>query len=82
LVIGGDRLFIKTDQVLDTSSQRAELETELQYYIGFMESVDKKLSNERFVQNAKPEIVALENKKKEDALEKIRMIEESIANLN
>ena len=82
LVIGGDRLFIKTDQVLDTSSQRTELETELRYYIGFMESVDKKLSNERFVQNAKPEIVDLEKKKKEDALEKIRMIEESIANLN
>ena len=44
--------------------------------------VNKKLSNERFVQNAKPEVVELEQKKKADALDKIRLLEESIARLS
>jgi valyl-tRNA synthetase len=42
----------------------------------------KKLGNERFVQNAKPEIVAAENQKKTDALDKIKMIEESLTTLD
>ncbi len=81
LVIGGDRLYIKTDHVLDTAAQRKELEQELNYYKGFLDSVDKKLSNERFVQNAKAEVVELERKKKADTLEKIQLLEESIKNL-
>ena len=48
---------------------------------GFLESVNKKLSNERFVQNANPEVVGLEKKKKEDAEDKIRTIEETLATL-
>jgi valyl-tRNA synthetase len=45
-------------------------------------SVEKKLSNERFVQNAKPEVVELEKRKKEDAEQKIKALEESLASLN
>jgi valyl-tRNA synthetase len=55
---------------------------DLNYYKGFLESVEKKLSNERFVQNAKPAIIELEQKKKADALDKIRLLEESIARLS
>jgi valyl-tRNA synthetase len=40
--------------------------------------LDKKLSNEKFVANAKPEIIEMENKKKNDALEKLRIIQESL----
>jgi valyl-tRNA synthetase len=43
--------------------------------------VEKKLSNERFVQNAKPEIVQNEKNKKADAEAKIQILEESLANL-
>jgi valyl-tRNA synthetase len=43
--------------------------------------VEKKLGNERFVQNAKPEVVAVEKKKKADAEAKIRAIQESLASL-
>jgi valyl-tRNA synthetase len=78
IVIGGDRFYVKTEQAIDTTAQRKELETELVYYKGFLDSVEKKLSNERFVQNAKPEVVDLERKKKADALEKINMLEESL----
>jgi valyl-tRNA synthetase len=44
-------------------------------------SVEAKLSNERFVQNAKPEAVALEHKKKADAMEKIRLLEGQLNSL-
>ena len=52
---------------------------ELEYNKGFLNSVEKKLSNERFVQNAKPEILEIERKKKADAEAKIKMLEESLA---
>jgi valyl-tRNA synthetase len=46
-----------------------------------LESVEKKLANEKFVQNAKPEVIAIEQKKKADALARIQTIEESLAQL-
>ena len=60
---------------------KKELEKDLAYQIRFRESVLKKLSNERFVQNAKPEVVALEQKKLADAEARIQNIEESLKNL-
>ena len=81
LVIGGDRFYVKADKELDTTAQRLELENELKYFVGFLESVEKKLSNERFVQNAKPEVVELERKKQADAQEKIKLLQESLRNL-
>ena len=81
LVIGGDKFYVKADQVLDTSIQRKELETELAYFQGFLESVEKKLSNEKFVNNAKEEVVDMERKKQADALDKIKMLKEGLANL-
>jgi valyl-tRNA synthetase len=81
VVIGKDKFFIQTSHAVDTESQKSELEKELNYLRGFLQSVDKKLGNERFIQNAKPDVIALEQKKKSDALEKIKILEESIANL-
>jgi valyl-tRNA synthetase len=78
VVTGKDKYFIVTEQALDNGSQKEELQKELGYLKGFLESVNKKLSNERFVQNAKPEVVELERKKKEDAEIKIKAIEESL----
>ena len=54
---------------------------DLEYQKGFLESVNKKLDNQKFVQNAKPEVIALEQKKKADAESKIKALEESLANL-
>ena len=67
---------------IDITSQKISLEKDLQHLRGFLESINKKLSNERFVSNAKPEVVDLEKRKKADAEAKIRAIEESLANLN
>ena len=52
---------------------------ELIYYRGFLESVMKKLSNEKFVTNAKPDVIEKERKKADDAKEKIRLLEEQLA---
>jgi valyl-tRNA synthetase len=54
---------------------------DLDYQKGFLVSVEKKLGNERFVQNAKAEVIEIERKKKADAEAKIKAIEESLASL-
>lgn len=78
-VIGKDKFYIVAKQPVNNSNQLVELQKELDYFKGFLLSVDKKLSNEKFVQNAKPEVIALEKKKKSDAEAKIKAIEESIS---
>ncbi|WP_315824141.1 class I tRNA ligase family protein [Paraflavitalea speifideaquila] len=80
-VIGKDKFYITSEQEVDTTHQKDTLNKELEYLKGFLESVNKKLSNERFVQNAKPEVVGIEQKKKADAEAKIKIIEESLAHL-
>ena len=77
-VIGKDKFYIVAKQPIDNVNQIADLQKELDYFKGFLLSVEKKLSNEKFVQNAKPEVIALERKKKEDAESKIKAIEESL----
>lgn len=81
LVIGGDKFFITSNQAIDNASQKKQLEEELNYFKGFLASVEKKLSNEKFIQNAKPDIVEMEKKKQSDALEKIKLLEDSISHL-
>lgn len=80
-VVQKDKFYIATEQAIDTSSQKEQLQKDLDYLKGFLVSVEKKLGNERFVQNAKPEVVDVERKKKADAEEKIKAIEESLASL-
>jgi valyl-tRNA synthetase len=82
LVIGNEKIFVKCAIEIDTEAQREKLLKDLNYYKGFLMSVEKKLNNERFIQNAKPEIIDLEKKKKQDAEEKIRLLENSLAVLN
>ncbi len=80
-VVQKDKFYIITEKEIDTTSQKEQLMKDLDYFKGFLTSVEKKLSNERFVQNAKPEVVDVERKKKADAEAKIRAIEESLQSL-
>jgi valyl-tRNA synthetase len=75
LVIQKDSFYLDTPVKQDSGAQKEELEKDRQYYLGFLASVDKKLNNEKFVQNAKPEVVENERKKRADALEKLKAIE-------
>jgi valyl-tRNA synthetase len=81
IVVQKDKFYLETNAVMDTGAQKQQLQKDLDYLKGFLVSVDKKLSNERFVQNAKPEVIDIERKKKADAEEKIKVIEESLAAL-
>lgn len=76
-----DKFFIKSNTETDTVALKNDLEKDLAYQRNFLQSVLKKLSNERFVQNAKPEVVAMERKKQADAEARIKTLEESIENL-
>lgn len=82
VVVGTNKFFIETETALDTSSQKEQLLKDLEYQKGFLLSVEKKLSNERFVQNAKPEVVEFERRKKADAEQKIKALQESLASLS
>jgi len=76
-----DKFYIEVERALDTHAMRTELEKDLQYQQNFLQSVIKKLSNEKFVQNAKPEVIAFERKKQADAEARITVIEESLKSL-
>ncbi len=79
IVVQTDKLYIEAEQsAVDKDKQRAEMIKELDYLKGFLASVDKKLSNERFVQNAKPEIIENERKKQQDTAARIKTLEESL----
>ena len=82
VVVQKDKFFIETENQADTSSQKEQLQKDLNYFEGFLASVEKKLGNERFVQNAKPEVVEIERRKKADAEAKIKAIKESLESLH
>lgn len=77
-MVGNDEFFIVLNENIDLAAEKERLTKELEYLVGFLKSVDAKLSNERFVQNAKPEIIANERNKKADAESKISIIKESL----
>jgi valyl-tRNA synthetase len=79
--VKSNEYFIPITGNIDVEAEIAKLSEELTYTIGFLKSVQVKLSNEKFVANAKPEIIENERKKEADALAKIATIEQSIASL-
>ncbi|MEH0157141.1 valine--tRNA ligase [Limibacter armeniacum] len=80
-VIKEDKFFVNLEGQLDTEAELEKLQKELEYTKGFLASVDKKLSNERFVSGAPEQVVAKEQQKKADAESKIASLEAAIANL-
>jgi valyl-tRNA synthetase len=80
-VIGKDTFYLVTETPIDTAKQKEDLEKELVYQQGFLAAVDKKLSNEKFVANAKPEVVEIERRKKADAEARIKAIQESLGGM-
>jgi len=77
-----NKFYIESEQKLDSIILKTDLLKDLEHQQGFLTSVQKKLGNERFVQNAKPEVIELERKKLADAEARIKTIEESLAGLN
>ncbi len=80
-VIKGDEFTIDLGAKIDVEAEKANLQKELDYITGFKKSTEAKLANERFVQNAKPELVEKERQKLADAEAKIKALEEALENL-
>jgi valyl-tRNA synthetase len=76
-----DRFYLVSQNSAHTETQKVQLLKDLEYLQGFLVTVEKKLSNDRFVQNAKPEVIEAERKKKADAESKIQVIEEALNSL-
>jgi valyl-tRNA synthetase len=81
LVVDQDRFYLVSQNSAHTETQKVQLLKDLEYLQGFLVTVEKKLSNDRFVQNAKPEVIEAERKKKADAESKIQVIEEALNSL-
>jgi valyl-tRNA synthetase len=80
IVVQTDKLYIEAAAAtIDVAAQKQEMQKEIVYLQGFLLSIDKKLGNERFVANAKPEVIENERKKYSDAQAKIKTLEESLA---
>jgi valyl-tRNA synthetase len=80
-LVGATEVSIPLSENLDLGEEKKKTEEELKYLKGFLISVDKKLSNEKFVANAKPEIVEVERQKQKDAQDKIAILEEKLKSL-
>jgi len=80
-IVKGQQFFLELNQEIDVEAKRAELEEKLKYAKGFLISVQKKLSNERFVNNAPEKVVALEKQKLADKEAEIKLLEESLGRL-
>ncbi len=79
--VKSNEYFIPILGSINKEEEIAKLSEELKYTQGFLKSVQVKLSNEKFVANAKPEIIANERQKEADSLAKIATIEQSLASL-
>ncbi|PRB05645.1 valine--tRNA ligase [Chryseobacterium sp. MYb7] len=80
-LVGATEVSIPLSENLDLGEEKAKTEEEVKYLKGFLVSVEKKLSNEKFVANAKPEVVEVERQKQKDALDKIAILEEKLKSL-
>lgn len=80
-LVGATEVSIPLSENLDLGEEKQKTEEELTYLKGFLISVEKKLSNEKFVANAKPEVVEVERKKQKDAQDKIAILEEKLKSL-
>ena len=80
-MVGTTEYAVPLGGLIDVEAEIAKAEAELKHLEGFLNGVKKKLSNERFVNNAPAAVVELERKKQSDAESKIATLKETIASL-
>jgi valyl-tRNA synthetase len=80
-MVKSSEFFIPLDGKIDVEKERETILKDIDYQRGFLAAVDKKLSNEKFVNGAPPQVIEMERKKKADAEVKIKTLEESLARL-
>ncbi|WP_311947284.1 valine--tRNA ligase [Mucilaginibacter terrae] len=77
-MVSTDEFYIPLSNNIDAGAERERLLKEKEYLTGFLKSVNAKLSNEKFVSNAKPEIIDNERKKQADAEAKLKSINDNL----
>ncbi len=77
-VVQGLECFVQLEGKIDAEKEREAIQKDLDYTRGFLQSVMRKLDNEKFVQGAPPNVLEAEQKKKEDAESKIKVLEASL----
>ena len=77
-----DRFYLESAEFQETGTQREALLKDLAHQKQFLEQVSRKLQNEKFVQNAKAEVIALERKKEADAMARIQTIEATLSQMD
>lgn len=80
-MVGTTEYAVPLGSTIDIAEEIQKMEAEIDYLEGFLRSVMKKLGNEKFVANAKPEVVAVERKKRADAESKLALLRENVAKL-
>ncbi|MDL2227804.1 valine--tRNA ligase [Bacteroidales bacterium OttesenSCG-928-K03] len=80
-IVATTEFYVPAPSSIDIEAELEKLRAELEYTKGFLDSVNKKLNNERFVSGAPANVVELEQKKRDDANKKIAVIEEQIRSL-
>jgi valyl-tRNA synthetase len=81
-LVGTDEWYVPLEEGLDPEKEKELIRKELEYFRGFLASVNKKLENERFVQNAPADVVENERRKQTDAIRKIQTLEEKLAHFD
>jgi valyl-tRNA synthetase len=81
-LVNSNEFFVPFGELVDVEAEKSKAEEELTYIKGFLNSVQKKLQNEKFVAGAPEQVLASERKKEADALQKIAVLEEKLAGLN
>jgi valyl-tRNA synthetase len=80
-LVGRDEWQVVLEGLLDPAKEKEKTQKEIEYLEGFLQSVEKKLSNERFVQSAPKQVLEVEQKKKDDALSKIQSLKDRLLQL-
>ena len=81
-IVDSNEYYIPFGDNIDLEAEKAKMIEELTYTKGFLESVLKKLQNEKFVAGAPEQVITMERKKESDALNKIKILEEKLASMN
>jgi valyl-tRNA synthetase len=81
VLIGTMEILVEISENIDVEAEKAKIEKEISHLQNFLKSIEAKLGNEKFISNAKPNIIENERKKQEDTLQKIKLLNEILSNL-
>jgi valyl-tRNA synthetase len=81
-IVKNNEYYIPFGETVDVEEEKKKIKAELEYAEGSLNIVRKKLTNERFVNNAPEQVVASERRKEADALNKIQILTEKLADLS